>query len=315
MSDISAPIGSVDTAPIESASSTETDPLDIDLPGEAPIEAKKIEQSLKRMLKLKVDGREFEEEVDFGDDQAMAARIQKSYAAEKRMSEAAEERKKAESILNLFLTDPELAMKTIGHDPEAFAEQLIERRLKELEMSPEEKKYQEMQSKIKDYEEREQRLQADKIEKEKEALQTRYQQELDTKLTDALKNHPDLPQSDYSVKRIVNELIKYTKAGIDVDVEDVIPVVKQNINKELRQMMALMGDDQFEKFFGEDGFNRVRSIRKKKLGDVKKPESLSTMKTDVAKAAQAKDKAPEKKMSQAEYFRTLDRNPTKYFKK
>jgi hypothetical protein len=95
-------------------------------------EAKRVEAE-RRKYRLKVDGQDVEEELT---DEQIAVRLQKAHGAERRMQEAAEERKQLKAWIEAYKKDPFAASKDpyIGLDLEELAEQrLTEKYTKHLE--------------------------------------------------------------------------------------------------------------------------------------------------------------------------------------
>jgi hypothetical protein len=60
---------------------------------------------------------------------------------------------------------------------------------------------------------------------------------IDAEITDALSDGT-LPKSPYVVKRIVETLAEAIELGYDVSVKDVMPLVKQQIQAELKDMFS-----------------------------------------------------------------------------
>jgi hypothetical protein len=274
-----------------------------ELTSEQVVEAKEdLKSELKQMskvLKLKVDGQEIEQMVDLNDEEGLKKLFQKGLAAEKRMHEAARQRKENEDLINFLQSNPEEALRRLGKDPELFAEEIITRKIKEMEMSPEEKAKLEMEKRLQEYEEKLQRIEQEKQETEKRALEERYATDLDQQITKALSDNPELPKSEYTVKRIANELYKYTQAGYDVTVSDVIPIIKKKMTSEIQQMFKLMPDESFEAWIGAENAKRLKEIRKKKV--VSRPQVAS----NIPSVRREEPQKPTKKVRASDFFRKL----------
>lgn len=262
--------------------------------------SKKEAQQLKKKLKLKVDGQEIEEEIDWNDDAKLQKMLQKAYAADGRMQEAAKLKKQVEDLYNFINENPEEALRQLGKDPEKLAESIIERKLKELEMSPEEKEKQELQKRIEKYEkeikereEREKQLYFETQRKE-------YATQLDQKITSALEQNKDLPKSSYVVKRIADALYKYTKAGIPVEVDQLVPAVKTQIKKEISEMFQAMPDEAFESSLGKENLERLKRMRMAKMKKTQKPQPVRRER----ETSQSVQKEP-KKIPMREFFKRL----------
>lgn len=283
------------------ASQDEQEAPEVEIP-QGKAQKEELKEDLKVMskkLKLKVDGQEIEQIVDLNDEEGLKRLLQKGLAAEKRMSEAAYKRREAEALIHLMQNDPEEALKHLGKDPTALAEQILERKLKEMEMSPEEKQRIAMEKKLAEYEKQIQRIEKEKEMEQMKAMENKYAADLSNQITAALDANPDLPKSDYTVKRIAAELAKYIDAGYDVTVEQILPKVKQRMDAEIKQMVKGMSAEQLEAWLGHDNLSRLKENRKKKA--LKKLGSTSIQ--SVAKEQKKEEKV--KKQRAKDFFRNL----------
>lgn len=268
--------------------------------GDSPAEKQLAE--LKRQLSLKIDGEEIDYDIDFEDEKSvekLKRDLQEAFASKKRFQQASEISKKAEYALQLLQENPEMAMREMGIDPEQFAAGLIEKKIKEMEMSPEEKAQVEKEKRLQELEEKLAKAEQEKEEAHKRQMQQKYVQEIDNSIANALQEHPDLPKSDYTVKRIVDTLYRYTEAGIDVKVEDVIPTVKSQLKKEMNQMMELMPDEVFRAWLGQNNEKRLKEIRKKTAKSLPKTQKVDVRKVDTA---ESKNK---KQITMKDFFKNL----------
>ena len=108
--------------------------------GQEQVEKKaEIPQALKKKLKLKVDGEEIEDEIDFNDEEGLKRKLQLSYAAKKRMEEAKAAKAKAFEIIKAFEEDPANVFKKLGPKGREAAERFLLEQLQEEAMDPKDK--------------------------------------------------------------------------------------------------------------------------------------------------------------------------------
>ena len=75
-----------------------------------------LAKELKKKLKLKVDGEEYEEEIDFNDDENLRKHLQKSKAFDKRAKEFTGYKSQVEQLLKMLEEDPEALLEKMGKD-------------------------------------------------------------------------------------------------------------------------------------------------------------------------------------------------------
>lgn len=299
------------TEPVEEGQELSGDsPAEGDLAQASTEQKEEIKQELKVMskkLKLKVDGKEIEQIVDLNDEEGLKRLLQKGMAAERRMQEAAKQRREAESILNLLQNDPEEALRLLGRDPSKLAEDILERKLREMEMSPEEKARIEMEKKISEYEKKLQKIEQEKKMAEFRALEEKMAVDLNQQIITALDKNPELPKGAYTVKRIAAELGKYIAAGYDVTVDQILPKVKKQMLSETKQTFRDMSDEMLVQWLNEsDAIERLKRIRKQRAKTQRVPETKLNEIVSVAKAKEKEaEKGGRKKKASRDFFRNL----------
>lgn len=250
--------------------------------------------ALKEKFKLKVDGEEFEEEVDWNDKERIKRALQMERVANKRMGETAQTRKDMQQLVALLQSQPDAVLSELGHDVEKFAQDILNRKLEEMQKSPEQKEKEALQKELERL-----RKEADDSKKAKEEaeflrLQEQAVQDLDEQITQALEGNPDLPKNSYVIKRIADLMIFAHENGRkDIKVKDIVPVLKNEIHSEWSEMFSKMPEDILENIIGKDNINRVRrAIMKKQKETVPTASSVLSTGADV-KIDAAKDKKRE----------------------
>lgn len=233
-------------------------------------------QEMKKKLKLKVDGREIEEEIDLNNEDYLREMLQKGKSADSKFQKASQMEKEMRQLIKLFQEDPETALMKMGHDPDALMEKRIERRIKEMEMSPEQKKLAELEAQLKEKETKLKEIEEQKQEAEKARIQEEFSRKLDIEITDALKSSK-LPKSPYVIQRLANTMIQAVQMGYeDVSASDVLPIIEKQIQAEIQDMFGAMPEDVIEAMLGQ---NVSEKLRKHRLAKMKKaPETTSSVK-------------------------------------
>ncbi len=129
-------------------------------------------------------------------------------------------------------------------------------------------------------------------------------QRYDNMMTDALGKHQDLPKSPYIVKKMADYMLLGLQNGVELTAEDVIPLVREEMQDDLKQMFAVMPEDVIESIVGKETINKIRkkNIAKAKAGPVPAtPAAKNGIDTGVTTKS---EKAPAKKQSFRDFFGT-----------
>jgi hypothetical protein len=261
--------------------------------------AAKKEAARIRKLKLKVDGQELEEELPFEIDdnpeavEYMTRQLQMSKAAQKRMGEHAQLQKEVKYFLEELRKNPKkiLADPSIGIDVKQLAAQIIEEEIANSQKSPEQLEKERLETELKTLQEEREREREETRQKEFARLQEIEYERYDTLMSKALETS-DLPKSPYVVKKMADYMLLGLNEGIDVSPEDVLPLVREEIQNDLREMFAVMPDEVIEKIVGKDVFNRVR---KKNVAKAKAPTPVKSAIKDTGASKSAATTSAEKK--------------------
>jgi hypothetical protein len=219
-------------------------------------------QEMKKILKLKVDGQEIDEEIDWNDEESLKKKLQMAHVAQKRMQESAEFKNQVNEFFQLLQTDPTKALTEMGLNVDDLAKNHLETLVKEAEMSPEEKEKVEMQKELENL--RKEAKEKEEIAKnaELERMKDQYAAEIEKDISGAIDAMSDLPKSPYVVKRVADALMLAMNNGYnDVTAKDVLPVVQKQIREEISQMFGAMPEEVLEGFVGKENFDRVRKRR------------------------------------------------------
>jgi hypothetical protein len=241
-----------------------------------PTEKKVAEKQLKK-FKLKVDGKEFEEELDLSDEAELTKRFQLAKAAQSRMAEKAHLEKSLEQFINLIRTDPMkvLSHPDIGVDVKKFAQEIINRDLEEQQKSPEQKEKEKLERELKEIKEK---YETEKKQKEQDEL-TRLQSEQEEKITNEFVGALEavkLPKSERAIRYMAEYSALALQNGYDVPAVKVAELVKDQMVKEYTEMLRQAPDEILEQFIDKDMEGR---LQKRRLASIKKiPEAVAAIK-------------------------------------
>lgn len=274
---------------------------------EAQSSAAKKEAARIRKLRLKVDGQELEEELPFELDdnpevvEYMTRQLQLSKVAQKRMAEYNKLQKEAISLVEELRKNPRrvLSDPSIGIDVKQLAAQVIEEELANAQKSPEQLEKERLEMELKSLQEEREREREESRQKEFERLQEIEYERYDTLISKAIETS-DLPKSPYVVKKIADYMLLGLNEGIDVSPEDVLPLVRDEIQSDLREMFAVMPDEVIEKIVGKDVFNRVR---KKNVAKAKSaPQPVKSLVKDTGASTKANNTSGAQKKTFRDFF-------------
>src|ERR1019366_8438204 len=201
--------------------------------------------------------KEFDEELPFEMDDTpenvewLTKNLQMSKAASKRMSEYSQLEKEVSQFLADLRKDPRkvLSDPNINVDVKKLAASIIEEEIANAQKSPdqlEREKFQKELQQLKDEREQEKKTYS---EKELERLQQTEYERYDMQMTQALEKS-DLPKSPYVIKKMADYMLLGLQNKIDVSPADVIPLVREEMTNDLKEMFAVMPDEVIESIIG-----------------------------------------------------------------
>lgn len=252
--------------------------------------SKKDAASLKRKLKLKVDGREIEEEVDLGDDAYLTKELQKSKAFDKRMQEFAAYKRQVDELVNMLENDPEALLEKLGKNVDEIAEKRLTRKLEQMQKSPELLAKEKMEQELDRI-----RKEADSLKKEKETAQleaARQQQatliERDIKAA-LTKADTVLPKNNPMIMHRIGQamFLAMQQGYSDVTAADVIPYVEKQYKSELQELFKVIPEDTIEALIGKEPLEKLRKAR---VAKAKSPAPTESKVVDTGKTSKSVEK-------------------------
>ena len=289
----------VDTSVQSQAPQTDTQALETAAKSGTPTE-KAVAKKMLKELKLNVYGKEYTEQLPFEIPEEHAEyfrnELQKSKASQKTFQEKSQLESQVKDFVAQLKGNTKATLMQMGIDPKQFAAAVLEEELKLQQMSPEQRKQQELEAKIKELEDRDKK-QKDEFSKKEFERQTQLEYEkIDTQMTKALENS-DLPKKPYTVKRIAHYMQLGLQNGLNLSVDELVPIVRQEIQSEIQELINALGEDKAENFIGKDILNK---IRKKNINKAK--QTPATAKAGIKDVGNAKAPA---KSSEKQDFKTF----------
>lgn len=274
----------------------------------------KAEIKRLKALKIKVDGREYEEKLPFEIDDTpesreyMTKQLQMSRMANKRAQEAADLQKKIDAIgdyLSQAKGDKKklrALIKELGADEKELAASIIEEEIENSKKSPEQIAKEKLEDELKELKEQRKREKEAWEAQERERLYGQEAERYDLLVSDAI-SKSDLPKSPYVVKKMADYMLLGLENGIDVHPNDIINLVRDEVYNDLQQMINAMGEEKAESFIGKEilGKIRKRNVQKAKSAGTP-PTPVKSAVKDVGQKAK-KEETPSKKMTYKDFFK------------
>lgn len=286
------------TEAVTSTGSAEINPVKA---AAAEAKATEVAKSNKRKYKGKVDGQEFEEEIDFDNEEDIVKRLQLAKVAQKRMGEKSQLEKEVREFIEELRKNPKkvLSDPNIGVDLKEFAAAVLKEEIENSQKSPEVLEKEKAQAELRDLKAKNEKEAAEFKAKEFERLQEREFERYDNLMDKALSG-TDLPKSPYVVKKMADYMLLGLQNNLDVSPEDVLPIVREEILADIKAMFDVMPEEVIEKFLGKDVLTK---LRKKNISKAKNPATpLSKSITETGNKAKETEKAALSKMDYKKYF-------------
>lgn len=248
---------------------------------------------------LKVNGKAREIQ-DYNDLKRLA---QLGLAANEKFQQASEKIKQAEAIVELLQTNPEKALERLGFDVRQMAEEYLKAELEKEVLTDEQKKLLDMERKLAEYEaEKKQKEEEEKANRISE-LQQHYEAELSDKIIKAIETYK-LPRNERTISRIAEKLYVALENGYEIDPLDVAPLVKQEVDDELKTMYGTLDVESMLQILGEDNLKKIREHELKKVKQKAPQDPIKT--TPVATATKEEKEESKSRKAAKDFFRELE---------
>lgn len=293
----SAPAEVAEATPVEAveASGKEAEAT----PKDAAKQEKAVEAAVKRLnkIKIKVDGEETEETLpfDYDDNPATVEFLQKnlqlSKSAQRRMQEKAEYEKKVDQLVELLENSPELVLERAGKDPEKWAVEFLQKKIKESEMTPQEKELVEARAELTRI--KKEREDGEKAQQERDvsAMREKAEQYYEQTILQALEKS-GVPKTPKMIHAMAQQMFYAAENKSPIEVDELALMVKEDYIKEMRDYLKSSPDEFIEDMVGKD---RLNDFRKKNIQALKKSaESVPTKITATGETSKQSSKEEKK---------------------
>jgi len=256
-------------------------------------EQKKEEKKAnKKKFKIKVDKAEEDIELDLDNEEEVKKHLQLSRAAQKRMSEMADLKKDVTDLITRLNADPLGVLADaeggLGLNVDDLVRQYVEKKLAEAEKSPEQLAKEKLESEVKELRDREKKREEELKKKDRELALQGEVDKYDRLMTSALENSEFKKPTPYLVNKMVDYMVIGVQNKINLEPADILPLVKEDLQNEMKQFVDVAPIEVIEAMFGKEIFDRMR---KKNLTKAKQnPVHASSIKdTGTTKPAEKKE--------------------------
>lgn len=257
---------------------------------------KKIQEEIRK-YKLKIDGEE--EEVD---EKELIARAQKYKSATKRFEEASTIKKQAQQLVELLKSDPLSVLRdpSIGVDVDSFVQKYVEDQIREMELSPEDKKVQELEKELKGIKEQYEKEKSEREQQELQAKEEAYFNQLQDEMVGAIEKSK-LPYAPYVAKRVADIMLTALDMNKEITAAKAVQILESSLMSEDRDRFGKMSEDQIEEYLGEELLSRMQKHRLSKVK--KQSESPAPKVAAVAKPEPKKEDKSSKTVNTRDFFK------------
>lgn len=274
---------------------------------EAAIEAGASEQEVKNMIKefeLKVGGKTYKKKLDLSNEEELQRELQMAMAGRQAMQQKAELEKIYEQEIRRLQQNPWEVLEELGFNPYELSESKLREFVEEQQKSPEliekeriERELIKARQEADDLKRRQQEMEFAKLQEQAAA-------ELEHEIQEALDAHTTLPKSPKTVMRIADALLWANDNGFpDARVSDVLPMVEDDIKREMQEFFSMLPEDMFEAYINQQNLERYRKSR---IPKKQAPNNINNIKSTADSVKkQTAEKKEIKKMSAKDFFRNL----------
>lgn len=229
----------------------------------------------KYKFKFQVDGKEVEEEYD---EATLKSTLQKAKGADKRFQEAHQTQQKIARMMEMMKT-PEGLEKILEH-PNMFGakarevmEQLLWKKIQREQMDPKERENLELKERLREREEADKAAQEAEQQKQFEQMKKDYATQIDKDIVDAIKAS-GATVTPYFFKRVAHYMLSAMQQGKQVSPKDVVPLVKEDLQNDIRSMFETTSEEQILELLKSDkAWENIRKADLKRFKAVPAPEA------------------------------------------
>lgn len=212
-----------------------------------------------RKMKLKIDNAD----VEMSESEVIAL-AQKGRGADRKFQEAAQLRKEAEQTAAFLKANPREALAKLGIDVRKFSEETLMEILTQEQMSPEQRKAQDMEKKLRGYEKAEKDAKDTRDREEAAALEGHHMKTFDDMFVKAL-GESGLPKTQYTVKRMAELQLVNIRKGLNLDATQLAKLVREDYMSEQKALYGAADGDALLELLGPEIVKKLSKAQIKKL--------------------------------------------------
>ena len=262
-------------------------------------------QNMIKEFQLKVGGRTYNKKIDLNNEAELQKELQMAMAGRQAMQQKAELEKAYQKEIQRLMENPWEVIEELGFDPYELSESKLREFVAEQQKSPELIERERIEREL-----IKARKEADELRRKQEEmdfarLQEQAAAELEGEIQQALDAHTTLPKSPKTVMRIADALLWANDNGFpDASVMDVLPMVEDDIRREMNDFFSELPEDMFEAYINQKNLERYRKSR---LPKKKAPTTINSSIKPTSDSIKKKETTSEesKRMKAKDFFRNL----------
>lgn len=250
-----------------------------------------------RKLKLKFEGKE--EELD---EEEVIKLAQLGKMGHKKSQEKADLEKQINDFVSRLQNDPfeVLSDPRLGVDVKAKIVNFLEKQVEEEKKSPEQRAQEQSARELQQLRDEKKQLEAQNAQERLARETEKAAIEIDSSIKGAIKES-GLPESAYVIKRFADYMLAALDNKLDLGPKEIAPLVKREIEGEIREMFKASPDEMIEQFLGKD---RLGGMKKKRMTDAQKQAVASVQAVkDTGQSSKPTAPVEQKKMSVKDFFK------------
>lgn len=215
----------------------------------------------------------------------------------KRFEEAARIQKNAQRFIQLLRGNTAAVLAQLQIDPVEFAKSIIKKQIEFEGMNEDQKKAYELEQQYRQEKERREALERQQQEAEEAEARQYFQGEYTRKIVEGLES-AGLPRTEWCVKQMAMYFAHGLRKGIRLDPARVANVVKEDLQRHMKQLYGATSEKDLLSVVGEDFASKIRKADLAKL-DPGAGGAVDPSKVPPAPPAEGAE--PPKKMTMAEW--------------
>lgn len=281
-------------------------------PSEIAVVAEPITPVAKAKLKklqLKVFGESISEDLPFeiDDDPAVIEYMTKQLQLSKASQRSMQEKSSLEKEVGAFIEDLRKNPRKVLSDPrisvdlKKMAAEILEEEILQSQKSPDQIEREKLQARLNELEEERKKEKDDARARELEHHTEQQMIQYDNQMSKALEKS-DLPKSPYIVKKMADYMLLGLNNGMALTADDVVPMVREELQNDLKEMFGAMPDEVIEALVGKEVFSRVRKKNVAKAKTAAPPIPVKSQVKDTGNKADPKT-SESSKVSYKDFFK------------